>query len=740
MIPVPAEYYAAQSRPSWIGRMARAAVHGYVGWVRQSPDTRGLGTGLAALYPVGHLAHQYAADALLLGAFAPPAALAAWVATYKQHESPRYSATLAATAAGVPVWLATAAHTGITNLPTLLAYTATATATWSAYTWSDVLKHRRALAAQQAQWQTIAASTELAGTRLVKTEPTHVGVRFKVDVGASPDAPSVSRLLSGNLTEQIARLYGIGTNQVRLNGQPSNARILWITLQLRDPWGQPITHPALAPADAADTSAEAALTAAGIPLNPAPAVGVPTKGCRSILDGPFVLGTDPETGEDLELVVFDEGGARHVQIIATNGAGKTVVLSNIVEQANECRDVLVVAIDLRKGTIPHLWGEVLDAAAGIGEEDKAIQILQWLETIAEERSRKNGGGNHIPSSEAPVIILIIDEQAKLLGTASEVAHEAKPIVDGLHQAGRSAGIVVVSAGQRNVQQQTGSKEGSANAPTKIVLRVMNTYEMTKALDDWMTLGVPDMSTYAPGVKGVALLVKDGGAWQAGRIRDLSDFKAVRHLAASRGRPDAHLEPDIAAQLPGYPQRHMVTAGGPSASTGGGTDPMFTDPPTHHHAAPPAKPEPPSDPASGPASGSAARPPRGGDGSFGIDPDDDQAITQAAEGLVAGIERHLAKMPEPAATPTPMDDLIANKEALDLTSVPPAAQRAIVEFVASRGDQGARRSEIIQHLGNSTPTVSRWLSKLCQNQILMRIGKGKAARYHLADTPLGDHKP
>src|SRR5690606_5017757 len=134
------------------------ALRAYVQWVMRAPDTRGLGTGLAALYPAGHLAHVWAPDdALLLGAFAPPAALATWVATYKAHGSVRYSAALTATAAGIPVWLATAAHTGITNLPTLLGYTLAATTAWSAYTWSDVLRERRRHAAMQASWATIAS-------------------------------------------------------------------------------------------------------------------------------------------------------------------------------------------------------------------------------------------------------------------------------------------------------------------------------------------------------------------------------------------------------------------------------------------------------------------------------------------------------------------------------------------------------------------------------------------------------
>ncbi|WP_067487443.1 hypothetical protein [Actinomadura hibisca] len=725
MMPLPADYYAEPRRVP-VSRLLRAAGRTYLGWVRQSPDTRGLGTGLAALYPVGQLAHQYAAsDALLLGAFAPPAALAAWVATYKRHESVRYSATLAATAAGIPAWLATAAHTGITNLPTLLAYTATATVTWSAYTWSDVLQHRRAMEAMQAKWETLSAATDLAGSRLLKTEPTHVGVRFKVDVGA--DGPAVSRLISGGLAEEVARLYGIGVDQVRLTGQHSNARILWITLQLRDPWTEKVPHPALATSDAiADAAATTAPASAG-------------KGCRSITDGPFVLGTVPETGEDLAVWVYDDGGARHVDIFAGTGGGKSVLLSNFVEQVSECFDALPLAIDLGKGTIPHLWHEVLDADAGIGERHKALQILQWVDTVIEERSLASGGRNHVPTPQAPILFLFVDEMDTLTGMTSEIAHEAKPYLDNIHRRGRSAGVVLVRAGQRNVVQHTGTKEGQANATTTIVLRLRSSKEMGRTIEEWQTLGLPDMSTYAPGVKGVALVIGDGGTWDVGRVRDLSDFDAVRALSAARGRSNAQIEPDIAAKLPGYAQRHLVTTAARPSSPSGGAEPPFTDPPAGDppaaHSLSPDMPRP-----SAPAADATPQPPREGDGSFGIDPADDQAVTRAADGLTAEIEKHLQNMPEPPSAPTPLDDLVANKKALDDTTVPAFVSKAVLAFLAARDGQGARRSELVEHLGKPTPTVSRWLSKLCEKRVIMRVGQGKAARYHLPDTSPEDHTP
>ncbi|MEV4251575.1 hypothetical protein AB0J52_00245, partial [Spirillospora sp. NPDC049652] len=79
--PMWAPQYGPRRHPSRSGLVARTAMRGYIRWVAQSPDTRGLGTGLAALYPAGQLSHTYLPhDTLTLAAFAPPAALAAWVA------------------------------------------------------------------------------------------------------------------------------------------------------------------------------------------------------------------------------------------------------------------------------------------------------------------------------------------------------------------------------------------------------------------------------------------------------------------------------------------------------------------------------------------------------------------------------------------------------------------------------------------------------------------------------------
>ncbi|MEW2353061.1 hypothetical protein [Spirillospora sp. NPDC029432] len=706
LYPAVMDHYAAPRR-SVAGPLARAAARGYIRWVAASPDTRGLGTGLAALYPAGHLAHEYAAgDWLLLGAFAPPAALAAWVATYKTHGSPRYSGAIAAIAAGVPTWFATAAVTGITNLPTLLGYTATASAAWSAYTWSDVLKERRRFAEAQAKWETIAGLAGLEGSRLLRTERTRTGVKFKIDLGV--EGPTASRLERGDLAEQIARCYGIGADAVRITSNRKNARIAWISIQLVDLWHQEIPHPAVA--------------------DPASA---PAKGSRSILDGPFILGIDPETGDDLELVVYDDGGARHVEIVATNGGAKTNTLSNIVQQGAECYDVLTIVIDLGKGVITTLWRGHLHEAAGVGEEAKAVEILDWIDTIVDERAIACAGGTHQPTAEAPAVLLAIDEQDTATGFHSAIADRVKPVLDKVHRRGRSGGVVGITAKQRNVVQHTGTKEGSANTFTKIVGRVSDTREMAKAVPDWETLGCPDMSTYGSGAAGVVLLVKQGGTWQAGRTRALYDPKQVQALADAYGPADAHLEPHIAESLPGYTDRHPIHA----TMSARKQAERPADPATGRGGEQATG--APAEPAPGTAAGTGDRP-DGRDRGWGFDPGDEAAVEEAAKGLVERLDEFIAETVPPPEQATSLEDLTAAREQIEHATVPEPIVRAVTDFLAERGPKGARRDELVTLLKLGKSRAAEHLGALRRDRIITSAGNGKAARYYLPDHTPDDH--
>jgi len=677
------------------GQLAWRAARAYGRWVARSPETRGLASGLAALYPAGDIAHLAGADPLWLAAIAPPAALAAWTGTWKAHRSKRYSATVTAAAAGVPAWLATAAATGITSLPVLAGYTSAATLAWSAVTWSDVLRHRRAWKAQQARWDTIAAAAGLEHSRLIAADDTRTGQRFRVDIRGT--GKTATQLARGDLAERIAGAFGLPAERVRVSADRGHAGVLVILVQTTDPWAQPVTHPALDPAH-----------------RPLPV---------SVMAGPLALGTDPDSGADLELTVYDKGGAWHTFILAATGGGKTTLYSNIAEQATARNDVLVMGIDLRKGTIPFFWGPALDACAGLNRDgtpqfDKALAILDWGTRIIKLRSAASGGKNHIPRPDDPAILILIDEGDTLLGLDSPIAYKAKPLVQDIWRGGRSAGVGVAFAGQRGIVQYTGSKDVHANAGNKIVLRVNRSAEMGNAVPDWEADQMPDMHTYAEGVLGVALVVNPQSRWRAGRIGDLSDLDAVGELARRRGRPAAALPAAIAAQLPGYANRHATT---------------LTLADGIHAAAP------------GISSGTHSQAP-------GTAPRDELAIRRLTRDLPAKVDASLADMPGVPGNAISLADLAAARNAINNAETnDPAANRAIpippqiaepvLNLLSNRGDTGARRDEIVTTVGRSRSAVAKWLAIMRDHGLVTAHGSTSAARYYLPEhDPGGEDLP
>jgi hypothetical protein len=148
-----------------------------------------------------------------------------------------------------------------------------------------------------------------------------VGVRYRIDVRSC--AKRASELATKRLAEDIAAAGAAGADglppaRVQAWADPADARILVVNVQTRDPW-----------ADA--------------PLSPA--VAGPEQLGRSVLDGPFRIGRDPENSKPLLLEMFTTAGGVHTMVVAATGGGKTTVFSNVVEQATGCRDVLVMAVE-----------------------------------------------------------------------------------------------------------------------------------------------------------------------------------------------------------------------------------------------------------------------------------------------------------------------------------------------------------------------------------------------------------
>jgi len=181
----------------------------------------------------------------------------------------------------------------------------------------------------------------------------------------------------------------------------------------------------------------------------------------------------------------------HLLIAGATGSGKTVCLNSVIcclLLHNSPDDVRLIMIDPKRvelvtfNGVPHLLAPV------IVDTDKAIKALRWLSQEMDNRYRqfaKAGARNiegynrdRVPGEGLPYLVLLIDELADLMMTASD---EVEHALCRLAQLARATGIHLVVATQRpSVDVVTGLIK--ANFPTRISFAVTSQVDSRTILD------------------------------------------------------------------------------------------------------------------------------------------------------------------------------------------------------------------------------------------------------------------
>jgi S-DNA-T family DNA segregation ATPase FtsK/SpoIIIE len=181
----------------------------------------------------------------------------------------------------------------------------------------------------------------------------------------------------------------------------------------------------------------------------------------------------------------------HLLIAGATGSGKTVCLNSIIcclLLHNSPDDVRVIMIDPKRvelvtfNGVPHLLAPV------VVDTDKAIRALRWLSQEMDSRYRQfaQAGARNIegynkdrsPGEGLPYLVLLIDELADLMMTASDEVEQA---LCRLAQLARATGIHLVVATQRpSVDVVTGLIK--ANFPTRVSFAVTSQVDSRTILD------------------------------------------------------------------------------------------------------------------------------------------------------------------------------------------------------------------------------------------------------------------
>jgi hypothetical protein len=159
---------------------------------------------------------------------------------------------------------------------------------------------------------------------------------------------------------------------------------------------------------------------------------------------------------------------RHVLFGGATGAGKSGGLNVLMGNLAACEDVVIWAIDLKKGMELGPWAPCIDRLATTPEEATAlladaVKILEARAAYLAERGERVWE----PSPDMPALVLVIDEYAELADDAPEAIRHA----DSIARRGRAVAVNLIAATQRPTQKAMGQGAVRSQMDVRISFRV-----------------------------------------------------------------------------------------------------------------------------------------------------------------------------------------------------------------------------------------------------------------------------
>ncbi len=159
---------------------------------------------------------------------------------------------------------------------------------------------------------------------------------------------------------------------------------------------------------------------------------------------------------------------RHVLFGGATGAGKSSGLNVLMGNLAACGDVVIWAIDLKKGMELGPWAPCIDRLATTPDEARqlladAVKVLEARAALLAERGQRIWQ----PTPEMPALVIIIDEYAEL----SDDAPDAIKHADSIARRGRAVAVNLVAATQRPTQKAMGQGAVRSQMDIRISFRV-----------------------------------------------------------------------------------------------------------------------------------------------------------------------------------------------------------------------------------------------------------------------------
>jgi S-DNA-T family DNA segregation ATPase FtsK/SpoIIIE len=159
---------------------------------------------------------------------------------------------------------------------------------------------------------------------------------------------------------------------------------------------------------------------------------------------------------------------RHAIVGGATGSGKSGGLNELLASLAACGDVVIWAIDLKRGVELRPWAPCIDRLATTPAE--AAALLADAVTVLFVRAQwlaDHGKREWQPTPAMPALVIIIDEYAEL----ADDAPEAMSDTDTIARLGRAPAVTLVAATQRPTQKVMGQGAVRSQMNIRISFRV-----------------------------------------------------------------------------------------------------------------------------------------------------------------------------------------------------------------------------------------------------------------------------
>ena len=243
---------------------------------------------------------------------------------------------------------------------------------------------------------------------------------------------------------------------------------------------------------------------------------------------------------------------RHGMFGGTTGSGKSGGLNVLMGNLVACRDVVIWAIDLKKGMELGPWESCIDRLATTPEQ--AIALLRDAVAVLEARAELLAAAGKRAweiSPGMPALVVIIDEYAEL----ADEAPSAMSDTDSIARLGRAVAVTLIAATQRPTQKAMGQGAVRSQMDLRVCFRVREPRDVDLILGQGMLrAGWDAHNLNAPGKFLVSApghdrpkraraylltdqVVTETAAHYAGHRPDLDAESRRAILAAANARPD-----------------------------------------------------------------------------------------------------------------------------------------------------------------------------------------------------------